>query len=344
MPRGCLLSAAEQNFLLGAKDSDTGERRTVRNIQQLLQQFTGQSRSLCVIHRFLSDPEHYGSGAAKAGRKQKFTGRFKRAVVSEALDNPARGVRGVASSLQKISKSSVHRILQADSHIVLAAAKAKPALRPHHKLHRLQWATSILKDRTDLANVIWTDEKRFNLDGPDFYSQFWYDLRKETPRRVSRRFGGGSVMFWGAFSASGIRCIVKVDGSLNAERYKQLLQQNLVPLLPRRRQQLQKFVFQQDNAAPHTAKSTIEFLHATFASVMEWPALSPDLNPIENVWGVMARDLYAGNKQYATLPELEAAVMQSWSRIGDNLFRTLSDSVSDRAVQVLRANGGSIDF
>jgi hypothetical protein len=83
-------------------------------------------RSLCVIHRFLKDSQNYGSGTGNSGRKPKFSSRFKRRVVKEALDNPARGVHGVASSLRQISKSSVHRILQADENIVLAKAAATP--------------------------------------------------------------------------------------------------------------------------------------------------------------------------------------------------------------------------
>jgi hypothetical protein len=84
------------------------------------------------------------------------------------------------------------------------------------------------------------------------------------------------------------------------------------------------------------------FLQDTFADVMEWPALSPDLNSIENVWGAVARDLYAGNMQYRSMDELEEAVLSSWNRLSTGFFRTLAESVSDRAVRVLQARG--IDF
>ena len=76
---------------------------------------------------------------------------------------------------------------------------------------------------------------------------------------------------------------------------------------------------------------------------MKWPALSPDLNPIENVWGIMARRLNAGNKQYSTVRVLEEAVMACWNALSDDELRRLAESVSDRAVAVLRANGGAIN-
>ena len=160
--------------------------------------------------------------------------------------------------------------------MAVVKARARPALKPHNKQERCSWATDILQQQVNLRNVLWTDEKKFNLDGPDFYGHFWHDLRKEITQRQSRRFGGGGIMFWGAFSGSGIRILAKVDGTLDANKYQQLLQQQLIPALPRRRQQRQALIFQQDNAPPHSARSTLQYLDGIFQHVMKWPALSPD--------------------------------------------------------------------
>ena len=51
-------------------------------------------------------------------------------------------------------------------------------------------------------NVIFRDEKKFNIDGPNGYRMYWHDLRKEEKFFSKRHSGGGSVMIWGAFNYS----------------------------------------------------------------------------------------------------------------------------------------------
>jgi hypothetical protein len=64
--------------------------------------------------------------------------------------------------------------------------------------------------------VIWSDEKKFNLDGPDGMQYYWVDLRKELEIFSKNVHGGGSVIVWAAFSWDGTTDIVFVDGRLNS--------------------------------------------------------------------------------------------------------------------------------
>ena len=103
-------------------------------------------------------------------------------------------------------------------------------------------------------------------------------------------------------------------------------------------------IFQQDGAAIHTAHATAEFLEANDVEVLPWPARSPDLNPIENLWCDMVRDVYKDARSFATLAELRAALQQSWERIPVQTIRNLFLSMSNRRDAVIQAHGGETKY
>lgn len=104
------------------------------------------------------------------------------------------------------------------------------------------------------------------------------------------------------------------------------------------------WVFQQDNAAIHTARRTKEFFQNHNVALLDHPACSPDLNPIENVWGWMARDVYRNGRQFQTVNELREAIFLSWSNIPAGLLETLASSMPKRIFQVINKNGDYTDY
>ena len=70
---------------------------------------------------------------------------------------------------------------------------------------------------------------------------------------------------------------------------------------------------------------------------MDWPALSPDLNPIENLWGIVARQVYSQGKQYDSKVSFAGAIMKSWSEIDDQTVKSLIGSMKNRCIQVIAA-------
>ena len=71
---------------------------------------------------------------------------------------------------------------------------SRPPLTKQHKAKRVKWATDYIK--CDFSTVIFTDECRTTLDGPDGFSRGWIGHGFETPFRLRRQQGGGGVMFW----------------------------------------------------------------------------------------------------------------------------------------------------
>ncbi len=102
--------------------------------------------------------------------------------------------------------------------------------------------------------------------------------RRETFQHViSVQFKSRSISdgMGGCINSYSMGSLHVLEGPMNAERYLKVLEQHMLPF--RRR------VFQQDNAKPHTAAITTAWLHSRRVRVLNWPACSPDLSPIENI-------------------------------------------------------------
>ncbi len=93
-------------------------------------------------------------------------------------------------------------------------------------------------------------------------------------------------MVWGCISAYVMGSLHVLEGTMNAERYIKALEQHILPSRQRLFQG-RPGVFQQDNAKPHTAAITTAWLRSRRVWVLNWPACSPDLSPIENIWCII---------------------------------------------------------
>lgn len=190
--------------------------------------------------------------------------------------------------------------------------------------------------------MLFSDEKKFSLDGPDGLNCYWRDLRKEPVIFTRRNFGGGSVMCWGCFGSMGKLELAFPSSKMDSAEYQGVLARRLVPFLKRFRRL--KLTYQQDNASIHASKSTRDWFEAKRIDVLKWPACSPDLNPMENMWGIIVRRIYANNKQYDNVEDLKAAIVAAWNSIEQNVINNLVNSMSPRIFDVITVKGKQINY
>ena len=116
------------------------------------------------------------------------------------------------------------------------------------------------------------DESKFLLIGSDEKTYVHRKVGEElSPKclQASVKFGGGSVMVRGMISGDGVGPLVRLQGKVNAEVYKQLVKDHVLPVLWNSTKQ--PSIFMQDNAPCHKAMVVMNFLKAENVTVMDWP-------------------------------------------------------------------------
>ena len=331
MPRGKKLKESEKLRIIELNAENVSQSEIAKQL----------GRSRAVIQNFLKLRESYGA-KKRSGRPKILKDREIRRIRSLAV-NKKMSVRSISAELKgQAKKSTVHNVLKRSKNVKYVKMKTKPPLKKSHIEARLEFAKAHMAWKDQWISVVFSDEKKFNLDGPDGNAFYWHDLRKEKDIFSKRQAGGGSVMIWAAFSYNGTTDAAFVRGGLNAKEYIDLLEVHLLPLGATFGEE--PWIFQQDNAPAHTAGKTREWFDRKNIKVLNWPSRSPDLNPIENLWGVLSRRVYANNRQFASVEDLKDAILHEWHRIEPEVLQKLIDSMPNRIFSLIKAKGSSINY
>lgn len=298
-------------------------------------------KSTTCIHNCIKRKEA-GVEIVRSGRP-RVTSEYDNRRIIRAVSNKTVSARKVKHDLQlNCSPSTIRNIIKASGHIVYAKKVKKPILSGAQCQTRVDWCRLRQRWNTRWQRVVFSDEKKFNLDGPDGNRYYYHDTRKQKLPHDKRHSGGGSVMVWGAIGWRGKSDLAFLDGKQNSEKYQTTLNDFLLPCGARIGGDRWKFM--QDNAPIHASASTTAWLNDHDIRVLPWPARSPDLNPIENMWGKLAQMVYANGKQYDTINELKVAITQNWANIGADYRHNLYNSMQNRVLSVIEARGVTIKY
>ena len=146
-------------------------------------------------------------------------------------------------------------------------------------------------------------------------------------------------MFWGCFSWSGLGPLVPIRESMTGKKYAEVLQKHAIPSLYKLVDN-NRGIFQEDNAPPHRAKIAADVRDTAGISVLPWPAQSPDLNPIENIWNEIDRKVCNLRNQPKNLQDLEWKVKTAWRSISLDYIHKLIESMPRRIQTCIEAQGG----
>lgn len=222
-----------------------------------------------------------------------------RRIIRESIKKPRASAPEIRSELGLENIISVSTVQRRLTEVGLNARKpAKvPKLTRRHLKARLDFARRYGHWTVeDWKKVIFSDESKINKFSNDGRSY----MRRPVGKRLNPRytigtvkFGGGSILVWGAFSWFGIGPLHLIEGNMDRFQYRDILQNVMLPYA--RGQMPGGWIFQQDNDPKHTSKLTKDWFQGNRVKVLEWPAQSPDLNPIENLWSEVKRGLAGQN-------------------------------------------------
>ena len=221
---------------------------------------------------------------------------------------------------------------------VVSNPKYCQLIRDRNKEKRLIWCKKMSKEKEQFDDVLFTDESSVMLET---HRKRCY-RKRGTPRKLKPRPKHPvKVHVWGGISKRGATSIVIFTGIMTATRYTQILDAALLPF----RQEVfpSGFRFQQDNDPKHCAHFTRDYFAKNNINWWPTPAESPDLNPIENVWGSM-KEFLRNKYKPSGLEDLKKGICAFWKTITPAVCTKYINHLHRVIPAVIKQDGGPSGF
>ena len=242
-----------------------------------------------------------------------------------------------STSCVNVSRLTVSRRLQ-EIGLSNRTPGKKPLVSSKNK-KRLEFANRyVIWTYENWAKVFFSNESKFNLFGNDGKNNVKRRIGERLSAKCTKKtvkFGDGSVMVFGMFSSQGTTPLVRLQTRVNAQIYKNIVQDHVVPII--QNSGFDRATFMQDNAPCHKAKVVMSYLSEQDFEIMDWPLQSPDLNPIENLWNILGVKVMERNP--TNTEDLWVKLQEEWSKNSIEDCQELILSCSRRCAAVIESKG-----
>ena len=244
---------------------------------------------------------------------------------------------GALASILGTSESTINRIRH-DLAYSYRPLRHGPHLLERHFAARLTFCLNHQDD--DWSRTLFTDESRV-ATSPDCPVMWW--AKRGDPVYAETEKFPFSIMVWAGIVGDQKTELVLCPQRLDAKGYVEMLERHrIVEFLM---QIGNNGRFQQDGAPCHRARSTGLWFESQNVCLLEgWPANSPDLSPIEQIWGITKRYIIQRFGMRTPLPndQLENAVFEAYGRIEPRTIAVLTLSVKYRIQLCIARQGGFV--
>lgn len=289
----------------------------------------------------------------RSGRPPILSPRGQRRLARTALKQDTKPIKRLATEFSpKISRRTAQRVMRSWEiyrfkrrhvpFISMASRKKRMQFSDEHKAWTAQ----------EWGRVFFTDETYIIVGGSNLDN---YVTRHKgeayAPGKTKPMFSRPptGVMIWACIALGEKGPIAVMDypggrgGGMNASRYQeQVLERVFLPYFESLGSKKHSYMFQQDNAPGHKAKSTIDWFTSHGILLFPHPPSSPDLNPIELVWNLLKIELEKRSHVPTSKEELRQAIFEAWDMISQEDIDACIKSMPNRIKAVYKAHGGNI--
>jgi transposase len=245
----------------------------------------------------------------RAGRSRKMTPREDRLTSRRSRQRPLSTAVAFRGNLALGGHIRSRTVIRSLHHQGMRARRPikRPQLTLRHRHARFNWSHDHLgwTIRT-CGRVHWSDESRFLLRPTDGRAKVWRQRNtsfQDNHILGTTAFGGWGVTVWGCFSFDCKLDLYVLDGNLTGQKYcDNVLARRVVPHFDNHAL-ADRSMFMDDNARPHRAR-IVHVLQQEAVQTILWPAMSPDMNPIEHVWDFIGRKINQRNPKCQNIDEL----------------------------------------
>ncbi|GFW18680.1 transposable element Tc3 transposase [Trichonephila clavipes] len=215
---------------------------------------------------------------------------------------------------------------------------------PNHRYSLVQRAQKL--ENCQWSRVLFTDESRFSTRRDSQRVLIWREIETRfytSNIKERHHYGGTGVLVWGGIRLNGRTGLHIFDrGSVIGDCYCEKV---LLPHVRLFRGVIDPdFIFIDDNARPHRTLAVEELLESEDITRMDWPAYSPDLNPLEHVWGALGRRIAARLHHPENTQQLKQMLIEEWALLPQEMLHQLVLSMRRRCEPTIAVRGEHVPY
>jgi len=146
------------------------------------------------------------------------------------------------------------------------------------------------------------------------------------------------------WTGKGIGCMCKLPEGLDADTYKEILDDEVAQTAEEYYGGFGNCIFQQDGASVHTSKTVQDHMTERRIDLLPWPAQSPDINPIENLWADLKKRVAKRRREITSKEKLWEAIEEEWESTSKDQCQRLIESIPERLEAVIKNKGGHTKY